>query len=190
MMNNVAITPDAIKKIGYHNYATTNHPESKKFNWEMQRNIKRVLYASMAKAGSREVVLIMHVPTLKIDMNTDYDIANVSLNSNMHNALLNYKGPFISVHNHPNNSFFSVKDLITFLSYASMQSCFVVGNSGNVIHVMVKDVQKSNYKLHILIERIIRKLTNISIIQAHSSARPYLELLTGLGINYKTYYER
>lgn len=71
-----------------------------------------------------------------------FNINNVSLTNSMHNALLNNTGPFISIHNHPNNSFFSVKDLLTFLSYVNMQSCIVVGNSGKIIHIMTKRNKK------------------------------------------------
>lgn len=152
--------------------------------------IRRVLYTSMIKANSCEVVLIMHIPTFSFRINTDFNINNVSLTNSMHNALLNNTGPFISIHNHPNNSFFSVKDLLTFLSYVNMQSCIVVGNSGKIIHIMTKrNKKKTSSFIYAIVEKLIRILIKNNLIKEHSSAKIYLDILKDFGIQYKTYYE-
>lgn len=187
---NTYITPEAISNITYHNYDRSGKNEAKKFNWKMQEMIKRLMYTSMVKAKSCETLLILHIPTYKYEMATNYDACNVNITNKMHYTMVNNRGPFVSIHNHPNNSFFSVLDLLSFLSYDTMLMCFVTGNSGKVIHVMLKDTVSYNYAIGQLVRGILGALVKMDIVDKYSTAKPYLKILNNLGIKYKTYYNR
>lgn len=182
------ITQEAIYRVKYHNYIRKNNPEAKRVNWAIHKSIRKLLYISMTKAGSCETLLLMHIPTHKFEMTTDYRVDSVNLTDRMRTVMIRHAGPYLSIHNHPNNSFFSVLDLTTFLSYNQMQLCFVIGNSGKVIHLIIKDEKEYRNKINEIIRDIISLLVNSNIINGHSSAKPYINILGHFGLKCRTYY--
>lgn len=185
------ITKDNIKRIQRHRYfdeQTTDIDiltKNKELNSCIKLNLQRLMVAA-AKSNNMETVIAVDLDTLGWIGATDYLPMDVSLSPQMEQAFLTSGNTFVAMHNHPNNSTFSIADVMVLVHYPNLQTIFMCTNNCDFIEML--DKGDKNFKpLVKVVLSIINKLININIINRHSAAKYLIKFLVKYGFIYEKY---
>ena len=114
-------------------------------NNKIQKACKKLLYYSMTRKDEYKYgeMLMLVSLTGRID---DHIFTGNHAKVDLQSIIQNYKGrDLLVIHNHPNNSFFSYKDLATTIDNSKIYGVIAIGNKHNIF-VFLKD-HKEKYEL-------------------------------------------
>ena len=180
------ITIDNIKKIKRHRYfrvesiSEGDREYNKKWNNESYKNLLRLMVVSMQN-NCTETLILMRNEDFKFEITTDHSFTNVDFSYNMKRILiLDNSYTYTAFHNHPNDSVFSVKDLITFLTTEKLDAMFVCTNSCKYIGLVLKGDRHK----HILsmVSKILSYAQKLSLIRSIAPADKLLDVLHKIDI--------
>lgn len=132
-----------IIKIKKYLYFKEDFPDYKSINNNIHRAIKRLMVAALIH-GSNEALLMIDNNALISGLKhylitTNNDMQNVAFSYKM-KLLLCHKDNkvYTVIHNHPDNSGFSIRDLKTFISWDKLKLMIVCTNSCQIIALLYK----------------------------------------------------
>lgn len=180
------ISIDNVLKIKRHKYFNESILYSAKINEILQSKIK-ILMLNAKMNNSTETLMLIENSTMKHMLSCDNDYNNVNFSEKMLTEInRNYASTFTAIHNHPNNSNFSIQDLITFIDIVTLKYIIVCTNDCKNIGILGKarvidgDIQA---RMAIYIKRYISKKG----LNDHSSAVDLINYFTTKGLLYAVY---
>jgi hypothetical protein len=151
------------------------------------RNKIMILMLNAKLNKSTEALMLINNSNMKHLLTTNLDYNNVDFSYEMNRYMDdNTTNTYTAIHNHPNNSYFSIKDLKTFINYSSLAYVVVCTNSCQYIGMLGKTIL-INDNIKSRITSYIDKYIELNNLDEHSSAEKLIELLSEKGIVYAIY---
>lgn len=134
--------------------------------------------------NSAETLILMQNGTRRADYTSQYDYENVQFKLGMKKVLLdNGEETYTVLHNHPNNSNFSIQDVLTFIGYSKITQSILCTNSCQYTAILLKTNNYKSFEVNI-ITKIISFLISKDILDRHGSASRLIKLLYRFGVCY------
>ena len=157
----------AITKVPYIAYPTLNEAECK----EIQEQTKEVLRISRNKNQYKEVAITYNIHNHNPDKYKIVlgNIANVEICNDtntlqlLQTSSVQEELAVISIHNHPNDSMFSINDLLIFAEHPSIKIMEIVNRDGEVAFLLRPKFEKYHSLIDILIDaepNFLQKMRN------------------------------
>jgi hypothetical protein len=185
-MNSIKIKISNILKIKKHQYFNSTIENYKEINKILQRKIKTTMLAAMMH-NSSEVLMIIDNSTFNHRITTSNDMNNVTIPEYIVNIITDVSTDttFTMIHNHPDNSGFSIMDLRTFINRDKIAYIFVCTNDCRIIAVLGKNNINQETKFKML--NTINKYMIINNYNEHSPAIELIEFFEQKGLLYAAY---
>ena len=160
------ITDKAIRQIPFIKFSGISHEACER----IQRLEKMLLVISRERNNSNEVAITSHMdekgyPDCGEALGIAYGNENsVNILNDKNSRLLFEKSSNLAVicmHNHPNNSSFSLNDLVFFLNHDQIRLFIVVGNNGEIRSISRDDLILKTEARNRLINMIYKKIPDI-----------------------------
>lgn len=189
-MNNIKtyISNSSIQRIQKHKYLTSKTPESEKYNKDVYKNIVRLLIISQQN-NSNECLIIFDDTNGDIWHPVKGQEHTVRFDKQTYNMLKYNSNTCSIIHNHPNNSPFSLQDLATTLIFTNISRSYVVTNDGKRIYVFIKsNIFRRN--IYTYIGKLLKKLIAQKKLDGHSDPVKYIKLMKFIGLKCRGYYNQ
>lgn len=186
------ITRESVKKIQKHRYFDEHNSNllvaenNKKLNSYIFNCIQKLMVGAY-KHNNMESLIVVDIDTFAYRFNTNNLPTDVYLTPEMENAILNSGNTFIAMHNHPNNSTFSMADVLVLINYPNLQTIFMCTNDCNFIEVLDKGNRYYKFTVRVVI-KILNSLVSKNIINKHSDAKYFIKYLKANGFKHDKYF--
>lgn len=171
-----------IKKHRYFNESLNNHTRLNKIIY--YSIVKLMIHAMMN--NSLETLLIID-EKFKSKIYTSNDINNVNIPDNILNIMnRGVNAKYIMMHNHPDNSNFSIKDLNTFIARCNIVYLVIVTNDCKHIAILGMN-ENVNDELRKRMISTIEKYCVKNKLDEHASATKLIEFFQSKGLLYTVY---
>jgi hypothetical protein len=133
-----------------------------------------------------ETLLLMRLSDFKYETVTNYREDMVSFSDNMEHNLNNNSNVYVAIHNHPNDSTFSVDDLQVLVEYNNLRAIFLCTNTCKYNAMILKNYTLSQKEIDIM-RNYIKGYKQKNNGNGHISAEPLLKLFTDKRLLYVYY---
>lgn len=186
MVNNISkISISNILKIRKHKYFNDTVLYSEKINETLRSKIKILMLNAMLN-NSTETLMLIENNTMKHILTCDNDYNNVTFSDTMKKSMDNMECTFTVIHNHPNNTNFSIRDLKTFIENGKLLYLIVCSNDCRHIAILGKTDIINEKNQHNMI-KYINDYMNKNKLDEHSPADKLIQFFMTKGLLYAVY---
>lgn len=185
--NITKISISNILKIKRHKYFDETVLYSNKINEILQNKVK-ILMLNAKINNSTETLMLIENSTMRHILACDNDYNNVNFSDKMILELKNIDNvsTFTAIHNHPNNTNFSIKDLITFIDKGKLAYIMVCTNDCKNIGILGKtNIIDANTQVKMI--KYINDYMNKNGLDEHSPADKLIQFFMTKGLLYAVY---
>lgn len=169
-----------ILKIQKHKYFDDNY-----VNNQLKLKTQLLMVNAFLHKGN-ETLLLMNNKTFKYTIYSENDQNSVSFNSKMLSLLMDKTNLYTAIHNHPNESSFSIDDLIQLLRHEQLILLILCTNSCKYCAGLLKSNTVDNITSDKML-KYIKQYMYKNNLTGHSSAIPLIEYFSTRKLIYVYY---